>query len=107
MEFVGLRSKSYSLLFSDDTEKKVCKGVSKTVIKNQLNFLQYKNCLLSTSVSRNQFTAIGSQKQELKTYVKCKISLSAFDSKLLLFDCGIHAVPYGYNVKSFKCAKCV
>ena len=96
------------MLFDDQSEKKTCKGVPKAVIKNQLTFKKYKNCLFGKKVYRNISTSIASQKQQIKTLVKQKISLSPFDSKHQLFNCGIHGIPYGgvYN-NNFECNICI
>ena len=107
MEFVGLRSKSYSFLFDDSTEKKTCKGCPKNVIKKHLSFENYKNCLFNKKTYRHQFTTINSIKQKVKSQVKQKISLSMFDSKQHLLNCGIHSVPYGSFKLSFQCSSCL
>ena len=45
-EFVGLRSKLYSLTVEGETkEKKIAKGCKKCVIENKLKFKDYKDCL--------------------------------------------------------------
>lgn len=103
IEFVGLRSKSYSFLFSDNTEKKTCKGVPRIVIKNDLTFQKYKDCLFKRKTFRHQSTSIASQKQEVKTLVKNKVSLSAFDSKIQLKNCGICGEKYGSKNINFNC----
>lgn len=42
-EFVGLRSKMYSIkVFNDKKEKKLCKGIKKNVINKKISFEQYK-----------------------------------------------------------------
>jgi hypothetical protein len=47
-EFVGLRSKLYaSKMAEDGDEEKKCKGVKKTVIRNEITFNNYKECLFS------------------------------------------------------------
>jgi len=47
-EFVGLRSKLYSFKTSDDEEKKICKGIKKSVVKISLKFEDFKHCLFDT-----------------------------------------------------------
>ena len=44
-EFIGLRSKMYSVKLDDDSEKKTAKGIVRNVIKNQLKHAQYKHIL--------------------------------------------------------------
>ena len=54
-EFVGLRAKTYAYLMDDDTEHKKAKETKKCVIKKELMFANYKNCLLNDkTVLRSQ-----------------------------------------------------
>ena len=47
-EFVGLRSKLYAYRMEEDgSEEKKCKGVKKAVIKKEISFDNYKECLFS------------------------------------------------------------
>ena len=47
-KFVGLRAKTYSYLTDDGSQDKQGKGTKKCVIKKQLKFENYKNCLEAT-----------------------------------------------------------
>ena len=47
VEFVGLRPKLYSNKMLDRCEDKKCKGVLKNVIKMDIQFDGYRECLLS------------------------------------------------------------
>ena len=44
-EFIGLRSKMYSIKLDDDSEKKTAKGIVRNVIKNHLKHDNYKQIL--------------------------------------------------------------
>ena len=46
-EFVGLREKTLTYLMDDDTEHKKVKRTKKCVIKSELIFKSYTNCLLN------------------------------------------------------------
>ena len=46
-EFVALRPKTYSYLTDDCEEDKKAKGTKKCVIKKELKFDNYKDCLLN------------------------------------------------------------
>lgn len=113
-EFVGLRSKCYSLLLADNrdqstSEKKVCKGIGRLAIENRLTFNQYKTCLLEQKTYFHDFFSIRSVKHNLKTIHIKKRSLSFLDTKRYLLSCGIHSVPYGsYLIAKFngKCLIC-
>ena len=46
-EFVALRAKTWAYLMDDDTEHKKAKGTKKCVIKRELMFKNYKDCLFN------------------------------------------------------------
>ena len=49
-KFVGLRAKTYSYLIDDGSEDKKAKGTKKCIIKRELKFKNYKNCLEATQL---------------------------------------------------------
>ena len=62
-KFVGLRAKTYSYLIDDNSEDKKTKDTKKCVIKRELKFEDYKNCLEVTQLEnkinyleKNKFT---------------------------------------------------
>ena len=46
-EFIALRPKTYTYLMDDDNEVEKAKGTKKCVIKKELKFNDYKDCLLN------------------------------------------------------------
>lgn len=113
-EFVGLRSKCYSMNLteietSSKCEKKVCKGLGRTAILNRLKFEHYKTCLFNRATLRENFYSIRSVKHNLKTVLINKKALSFIDTKRWIFDCGIHSVPYGsFLIQKYynSCPRC-
>ena len=49
-EFCILRAKTYSYLIDDDNKVKKSKGTKKCIIKKELRFKNYKDCLLNDKV---------------------------------------------------------
>ena len=49
-EFVALRAKTYAYLMDDDGEEKKPKATKKYVIKQELMFKNYKDCLFNGKV---------------------------------------------------------
>ena len=99
-EFVGLRSKMYSLRFDDKDESsvaevKVAKGVSKPVVVSSLRFQSYLQCLFGNTVSEHEFNSIRSFSHQVYTTAQSKVSLSPFEDKRYLLDM-IHSAPYGH-----------
>ena len=80
-EFVALRPKLYAYRKLDAKEEKKCKGIKKRVVKKNLRFGDYVNCLLSgTNAYRSQLL-LRSRKHEVHTIEVKKITLNRDDDK--------------------------
>ena len=49
--FVGLRARTYSYLIDEGSKDKKAKGTKKCVIKRNIKFENYKNCLEATQLN--------------------------------------------------------
>ena len=85
-EFIGLKSKMYSLITVDDEEKTKAKGLSK---KLGLKYSKFFDVLFDKKIVRNNMKRIQAKKHRLCTYDVCKVSLSCFDDKRYLLDIGV------------------
>ena len=84
-EFIGLKSKMYSLIDVDDEEVTKAKGVNKIVVKK----IRHKECigvLFNKNMIRHKMKRIQSILHRIGTYDICKISLSCFDDKIYILD---------------------
>ena len=88
-EFVGLKSKMYSLITVDNEENSREKGVN---IK--LRHAEYKKTLLDGLILRHNMKRIQNKKHKLSTYDVCKIFLSCFDDKRYWLDDGITGLSH-------------
>ena len=79
-EFVGLKSKMYSLIAVDCREVKKVKGVNKNVVKS-IRHEEFVDALFNTKVMRHNMKRIQSKLHRIGTYGACKILLSCFDDK--------------------------
>lgn len=95
-EFVGLRSKCYSVLENSPKEKKVAKGVPRIAIKNQLTHKDYKACLFNNTEKLTHALTIRSKLHQIFTQNISKLSLSPFDTKRYVLDCGVKTLAYGH-----------
>jgi hypothetical protein len=95
-EFIGLKSKMYSIKFADGKEDKKAKGIVKSVIKNDIKHDMYKNVLETGGRRHNNMTVIRSNKHQLYTMLINKVSLSAYDDKRYILDDGISSYAYGH-----------
>ena len=64
-EFIGLRSKMYSIQFDNGNESKKAKGIGKSVIKKDLKHVMYKNILETGEMMRSKIKTIRSNKHQL------------------------------------------
>jgi hypothetical protein len=94
-EFIGLRSKMYSLLLENGSEKKTAKGVVRSVMSKELKHKTYKNILESNGKMYSKMKVIRSIKHQLYTLEMNKVSLSAYDDKRWIRDDGVSSYAYG------------
>ena len=93
IEFVGLKSKMYSLIDIDGEEKKKEKGVNSVVFKN-IKHKEYLDFLLNSKIMRHKMKRIQSRLHKIGTYDVCKTSLSCVDAKRYILDDGINTLAY-------------
>ena len=89
IEFIGLKSKMYSMISVDNKEVNKAKGVSK-----KLRHTEYIDVLFNKKVVRHSIKKIQSKLHELGTYDIFKISLSCFDDKRYVLNDGINILAY-------------
>ena len=88
-EFVGLKSKLYSLISIDDKEVNEAKGVNE-----KLRHKEYLDVLFNKNLVRHNMKRIQSKLHYIGTYDVSKISLSCFDNKRYVLDYGINTLAY-------------
>ena len=88
-EFVGLKSKMYSLI-SNNWEMNKAKGVN-LMLKHKIN----SDVLINKKVLRHKMKIILNEKHSIGSYVLNKVSLSCYDDKRFILDDGINSLAYG------------
>ena len=91
-EFVGLKSKMYSMKNIDGKESNTAKGVN---IATEFN--EFKDTLFNKKIIRHKMRRIQGKKHKMGTYEINKISLSCFDDKRFVLNDGIHTLAYFYK----------
>ena len=94
-EFVGLRSKMYSLNVMGGESKKTSKGIKKKVVAG-IPHQFYRNCLLNRSIMYSKMNQIRSYNHTLYSTEQRKISLSPFDDKRYVLMNGTDTLAYGH-----------
>ena len=104
-EFVVLRPKTYAYQIDDynddddDNKLKTAKGTKKCVIKRELKFNNYKDCLLNDKVVLKSQQRFKSEKRDVYTEDVNKIALSNNDNKRLIAFDKVTTYPNGYRGK--------
>ena len=96
-EFCSLRAKTYSYLMDDNSEIKKSKGTKKCVIKRELMFENYKDCLFNDKIILKSQQRFKSDHHNVYTEEINKIALSSNDDKRLQTSDRIKTYPYGTN----------
>ncbi|KAK3107369.1 hypothetical protein FSP39_012926 [Pinctada imbricata] len=94
--FIGLRSKMYSIKLEDSSEKRTAKGISKSVIRKHLSHDLYEKTLRHREKLMSEMTLIRSDNHKLYTERINKVGLCGFDDKRYIRDCGIRSFAYGH-----------
>ena len=87
IEFVGLKTKMYSLISVDDREVNKAKRVNK-----KLRHKEYVDVLFNKNVVRHNMKIIQSKLHDIGTYDVYTISLSCVDDKRYVLDDGINTL---------------
>ena len=80
-EFVGLRSKMYSIKRSDGKVKKTVKGISTTAKEKNISHAMYKECIFAEKQMIHKQIKIMQDMHEMYTVEVNKTSLSPFNDK--------------------------
>ena len=90
-EFVGLRSKMYSIVTVDDEKLVRAKGVNRELMHSE-----FIDVLFDKKVVRHCMKRILGKGNKIGTYDICKISLPCFDDKRFVLDDGVNSLAYGH-----------
>ena len=93
-EFIGLKSKMYSIFLDNEKNSKKAKGVKKNFIKKGIS-QDYLDVLNESKVLHHQMKTIRSDCHQISSYQIIKISLSPFDDKRYILSDGISSYAYG------------
>ena len=99
-KFCALRAKTYSFLLDDDTEKKRDKGTKKCIIKRDIMFEHYKDCLFNDKTIIKSQLRFKSDHHDVYTEEVNQIALSSNDDKRIpTFD---KVTTYPCRTNAFK-----
>jgi hypothetical protein len=97
LEFVGLRSKMYSLLVKKDKpSKRTAKGVKRRFVEKHVRHDMYLHTLRSRKGTRANFVNFRSLVHTVQSINFDRVCLSAYDDKRYVLDDGITTLAYGH-----------
>ena len=96
LEFVGLRSKMYSVLDENRKTTAKAKGIPKSVTKRELPHQLYKDALFAQQPCSVTFHQIVSRNHIVEVKQQTKKALNAYDDKRYICDDGITTRAYGH-----------
>ena len=95
LEFIGLRAKMYSFRSSAKETKKL-KGIKASVVKREIHFKHYKNCLFNKERHNATMNVFRVKLHKVQSVRQNKVSLSCYDDKRYLLDDSISSLAYGH-----------
>ena len=95
-EFIGLKSKMYSVPLDNEKNSKKAKGVKKNVIKKGITRQDYYDVLHESKVMHHQMKTIRSDCHQISSFQINKISLSPLDDKRYILSDGVSSYAYGH-----------
>ena len=98
-ELLFYRSKAYSVNYSSDDEVRRLKGITKSIIKHNIIFQNFKDAVteLYEKVFYRKIYVFNSNKHEMYDKKINKKAVSPYDDKRWLSDDGIVTFPHSYN----------
>ena len=96
-EFCGLRAKTYAHLLNDDSENEKFKGTNKSVIKRELLFRNYADCLFKDKTLLKSQQRFKSDYHNLYIEQINKTAVSSNDDKELQTFDKVTTYPHGTN----------
>ena len=93
-EFVGLRSKMYSMTYGEK-EKKTAKGIGRSSIR-KMRHAEYRDCLLNRQTNTATSNTIQSHGHRIYSEHLTKTALSPFDDKRYVLENGFSTLAHGH-----------
>ena len=97
-EFVGLRSKMYSLLMPDNHSDKIAaKGIKKNFVKKHVSHDDFLHSLYSHTKTKATYLDIRSKNHKISTITITKDCLNPYDDKRYILDDGVTSLSFEHE----------
>jgi len=94
-EFLAIRAKCYSYKCEDNSNIKKIKGITKSVVKNEITHNDFKECLLNNTTKNVDMNMIRSYKHQIYTQTVNKLALCSLNDKRYMID-PINSLAHGH-----------
>ena len=98
-QFVGLRSKMYSILPLEGGKNATAIGVNQRLTRDVIKHMDYRNCLMNNNPMCHKMVNIVHDHHQLETFDTLKKSLSPFNDKKLINKEGSEFTTYSFGHK--------
>lgn len=95
-DFVGLRSKMYCVRSGSTDKMRKAKGVKKYVLKKEIKFDDYLNCLMDNTPIVKKQNTFRTKLHNMFTITQEKVALSASDDKRYVVSNNINTLAWGH-----------
>jgi len=85
-EFLAIRAKCYSYKCEDNSNIKKIKGITKSVVKNEITHNDFKECLFNNTTKNVDMNMIRSYKHQIYTQTVNKLALCSLNDKRYMID---------------------
>ena len=96
-EFIALRAKAYAYITEDGSVHKRAKGTKKCIIKREIMFEHYKDCLFNSKTIIKSQQRFKSDYHRVYTEYVIKVALSSNNNKKIQTSDRITTYLYGMN----------
>ena len=96
-EFIGIKSKLYSIKYEETSNKKTAKGLQRAVLKKFIDHEHYKNVIENNNIYNTSMKRIQSKMHKIETVQLEKMIFMPFDDKRYILPDGINTLPFGHK----------
>jgi hypothetical protein len=95
-EFVGLKSKLYSIIYNNNLNKNTAKGLQKAILKKFVNHNHYLQVINDQRPFVSTMRRIQSKEHKVTTIKQKKMIFTPMDDKRYILPNGIETLPFGH-----------
>ena len=95
-EFVGLKSKLYSIIYGNNLNKNTAKGLQKAILNKFVRHKHYLNVIRNSIAYNSTMRRIQSKEHKVSTILQKKMIFTPLDDKKYILPNGQDTLPFGH-----------